>query len=424
MNRNLSNEIIGVYKKYPQIFWLLSETAKQKNFPFTETNWMTVYNTNIKYGFLYQDNHENYFPENITANDSFPITAFSASEVLWNKHLRSTWRFNVTRWDRTENNNISIPVVTAWATHALRIASEIFIDKTDEIIVPNLYWQNYDIIFNKEQFVHYSLFDENQEFNLNALSWLLLGSNQKKVLLLNFPHNPTWYNLSDQELKFLCNELKKSCLWWNSIVVILDNCYEDFCYEQDIIQYSLFERLSNLDKNLIVAKCDSFLKSTFVWWVRIWFLTVWFLWADREVLESIENKIWYQILSKVWNISHLDQVLVDETLNAETFIHEKMKNFHTLQNRYKLIKNLLETEEKYKQHFKYYKFNSAYFFTIKFHTQIAAPVFHSAKPEYQTCMTILSASRIRIAYNWYDFEWMKSLLENIYEICENKKENT
>jgi hypothetical protein len=39
-------------------------------------------------------------------------------------------------------------------------------------------------------------------------------------------------------------------------------------------------------------------------------------------------------------------------------------------------------------------------------------------------MTILSASRIRIAYNWYDFEWMKSLLENIYEICENKKENT
>jgi hypothetical protein len=47
-------------------------------------------------------------------------------------------------------------------------------------------------------------------------------------------------------------------------VVILDNCYEDFCYEQDIIQYSLFERLSNLDKNLIVAKCDSFLKSTFV----------------------------------------------------------------------------------------------------------------------------------------------------------------
>jgi hypothetical protein len=80
-------------------------------------------------------------------------------------------------------------------------------------------------------------------------------------------------------------------------------------------------------------------------------------------------------------------------------MHERMKNFHTLQNRYKKIKNLLQTESKFNNHFKYYKFNAAYFFTIKFHTQIAAPVFHAANPEFQTCMTILSASRIRIAYN-------------------------
>ena len=41
----------------------------------------------------------------------------------------------------------SLPVVTCGVTHALSMAGYMFANETDEIIMADLYWENYDLVF-------------------------------------------------------------------------------------------------------------------------------------------------------------------------------------------------------------------------------------------------------------------------------------
>jgi len=48
---------------------------------------------------------------------------------------------------RSVQKNSVLPVVTCGVTHALSIVGYMFADETDEIIMPDLYWENYDLVF-------------------------------------------------------------------------------------------------------------------------------------------------------------------------------------------------------------------------------------------------------------------------------------
>ena len=48
-----------------------------------------------------------------------------------------------------KGKTFSQPVVTAALTHALSIAGYMFLDPGDEVIIPDLYWDNYELVVHR-----------------------------------------------------------------------------------------------------------------------------------------------------------------------------------------------------------------------------------------------------------------------------------
>ncbi|HOG68585.1 MAG TPA: aminotransferase class I/II-fold pyridoxal phosphate-dependent enzyme [Fibrobacteraceae bacterium] len=62
--------------------------------------------------------------------------------------LREAWKAQIQKkCPSLGNTKISNPVVTAALTHALSCAAYLFLDPGDEIIMPDLYWDNYELVF-------------------------------------------------------------------------------------------------------------------------------------------------------------------------------------------------------------------------------------------------------------------------------------
>ena len=91
---------------------------------------------------------------------------------------------------------ISLPVVTNALTHGISMAGYLFADAGDEVIVPDLFWGNYTLTLTNgcgANMVKFNLF-KNGKFDLEAFEAKLNeGSPGKRILVLNFPNNPTGY---------------------------------------------------------------------------------------------------------------------------------------------------------------------------------------------------------------------------------------
>ena len=100
---------------------------------------------------------------------------------------------------------ISLPVVTCGITHAISIFADVWVDPGDVILLPDMFWGNYNMIFNVRKgarLSNYPLFDTQGGFNSEALAAAIekeSRANSKIVVLLNFPHNPTGYTVSEKE---------------------------------------------------------------------------------------------------------------------------------------------------------------------------------------------------------------------------------
>ena len=79
----------------------------------------------------------------IDSKDAFP---YAPSEGI--KPLRDKWKELI----RAKNpslgaQEISLPVVSCGVTNGLSIVGYMFIEETDDVILADLYWENYDLVF-------------------------------------------------------------------------------------------------------------------------------------------------------------------------------------------------------------------------------------------------------------------------------------
>jgi len=80
----------------------------------------------------------------LDSKDAFP---YAPSEGI--KPLRDKWKELI----RTKNpslgtKEISLPVVTCGVTNGLSMVGYMFVEEADDIIVADLYWENYDLVFS------------------------------------------------------------------------------------------------------------------------------------------------------------------------------------------------------------------------------------------------------------------------------------
>ena len=65
-----------------------------------------------------------------------------------------------------------MPIVTSGVTHALSLVGDLFVDKGDMVLLPDKFWENYELLFGvrfQAQLAIYPFFNAAGGFNVEAL---------------------------------------------------------------------------------------------------------------------------------------------------------------------------------------------------------------------------------------------------------------
>ncbi|MBM4454688.1 MAG: aminotransferase class I/II-fold pyridoxal phosphate-dependent enzyme, partial [Chloroflexi bacterium] len=142
----------------------------------------------------------------IDSKDVFP---YAPSEGI--KPLRDKWKELIKAKNPSlEDQEISVPVVTCGVTNGLSIVGYMFVEETDDIILSDLYWENYDLVFTNAYGAKLKFFNlfKNEQFDINSFRKAVISNSiGKKVVLLNFPNNPSGYTPTREEAKAIANVL-------------------------------------------------------------------------------------------------------------------------------------------------------------------------------------------------------------------------
>ncbi len=320
----------------------LSRIGEEAHFPSsgilaqTAAAFGTEYNATI--GQAFADNGSPLLLPSLKGNVDGDWFLYTSS--YGNKNLRSSWF-----------KEGSLPVVVNGITHGLYIVGQMFLDSEDKLIIPDLMWENYKLVFKHASLETFETFSSGG-FNVAGLRDKLVGTD-KKVVLLNFPNNPTGYTPTDSEVEKIVSVLKEASLRCE-VVVILDDAYAGLVYENGF-KGSLFSKL--VDSNLVVVKIDGITKEMYAWGLRVGFVTYG---GTGLNYKELENKTAGIIRGSISNVCTISQQMALNCLESSSFSLEKEKNYLILKERYFKVKEMIA-----RYSLEALPFNSGYFMCVR-----------------------------------------------------------
>lgn len=351
-----------------------------------------------------------------------PKQAFTYAPSFGRPEIRTAWKEMIARKNPSLSGvEISLPVVTCALTHGLSMAGYLFTDENDTLILPDLYWENYDLAFNLAYGTQLETFPSfvNGGFNVNGLDQLLnKGPIGKKVILLNFPNNPTGYTATEAEGKQLREILVRAAEKGNDIVVIADDAYYGLVYEEGIMKESLFASLAGAHERILAVKLDGPTKEDYVWGFRVGFMTFGVRNGNARLYGALEAKLAGAIRGNISNASNLSQVLL---LNAYAdpgyFSEAKVKN-ETLKRRYLKVREILKKRREFGEVFTALPFNSGYFMCVQVKSGRAEEVRQTLLAKFSTGL-IAQGSLLRIAFSATPIDKLEKLFDNLYQAAKS-----
>jgi aspartate/methionine/tyrosine aminotransferase len=315
--------------------------------------------------------------------------------------LRGLWReMEVKKNPSLKGVKFSNPVVTSALTHGLRIAAELFADKEDELVVPDLFWDNYELIFGEAvgcKVRHFTTFRKGA-FDADSMKKALLAPGAKKLLVLNFPNNPTGYTATLADARRIVSAVKAAAKAGKRVVVILDDAYFGLAYESGLHAESLFAEFAKLDPNVLAVKLDGTTKEDYVWGLRVGFISFAFKGATDAQLKALEDKAAGNVRSGISNASSIGQHLAVAAFSSKSYAKEKAAKFRVLKKRYDAIRRILREHPEYAENFEAMPFNSGYFMCVRPIGVNAEDVRRHLIEKYSTGTIVLSGL-IRLAYS-------------------------
>jgi aspartate/methionine/tyrosine aminotransferase len=432
MNK-IAKELNNILKKEsPVIFSLLSDFGKEIYMPkgiisqSAEAK-LHAYECNATIGMAKEDGGPMYLPSiNKYFNDLTPSEIFPYATPYGLPELRSLWQKKIISENDLGDKNISLPVVTHAMTNGLMLIGDLFIDEGDEIYLPNMLWGNYNLIYKvryKANIINYDFFDSSLKgFSIEALKGALDNCNREKVIILfNFPNNPTGYTPTKEEANAITEIILKLARKGKKILVVVDDAYYGLSFEDNLLEGSIFSRFVGLHPNVVAVKLDGFTKEFYVWGFRIGFITFGNHKQNKEAYQTMETKTAAAIRCSISNCSHPAQSILLKVLSKGTYRQEKEQKFKELKARAKRVKEIAH-DEKYRNLWDVYPFNSGYFMCIRLKDVESNKVRQHALKEYGIGTISIGNSDLRIAFSSVRIEKLGKLFDTLAKSIKELKD--
>ena len=284
--------------------------------------------------------------------------------------LRKKWREEMDVKNPSLKGKLtSLPLVTSGLTHGISTVADMFLNAGDPIIIPDMFWGNYTLIFegrNRASIIKFDFFNDEGRINLAQLDTAIANlQGDKFAVILNFPNNPTGYSPSVKESEEIVSLLEKWADNGKKILAITDDAYFGLFYEDETLKESLFGTFADLHENILAVKVDGATKENFAWGFRLGFLTYASKGLNGEQLDALTQKTMGAIRASISNSSKMAQTLVLNSLPADTYWKEKEEGFKILKARYLKVKEVVASFGS-DSPLKPLPFNSGYFMTFRY----------------------------------------------------------
>jgi len=285
-----------------------------------------------------------------------PAETFPYAPILGLPELRQSWRDWILRKLPDARDTLdacmTLPAVTPGITGGLHVVAKLFVDPGEVVVSPDRLWGNYRNIVEKNiggRIETFPFFADGA-FNIQGMKRKLiatLADQSKALLMLNFPNNPVGYNPPKSRVPAIVEALVEVVEETSkSIVVLVDDAYEGYVYDDDALQTSMFGDLCDVHPGILPIKLDGVSKEFLFYGARVGMLTVGLpsqLDVDRPTLAAeIDNKLSGVIRSTVSNCARPVQTAIVKALaDPETASAERQKVVEILGRRARLLRDEL-----------------------------------------------------------------------------------
>ncbi|MDR1626902.1 MAG: aminotransferase class I/II-fold pyridoxal phosphate-dependent enzyme [Spirochaetia bacterium] len=311
----------------------------------------------------------------------------------------------------------SLPIVVPGLTTGMALAASLFVNPGDTVILPDLYWDNYELIFSEAgqaKYLTFPFFDGRGGINTPALAEVLRenAGAGKIVLILNFPNNPSGYSPTKADARDMRRAVYECAEGGTDILVISDDAYYGLFYEDGIETQSLFAFFASLHERVFAIKVDGSTKEDFVWGFRIAFLTYGGRGLTDKHYEALLNKTNAALRASISNCSRIAQSIMIRAMGQPGYQGQKAAKLGILKKRYLKVRDIL-SKRKAGKALRELPFNSGYFMSFACEG-ISSEKLRQRLLEKGIGAISLQDRLLRVAYESIDESGMEEMFGEIF----------
>ena len=349
-----------------------------------------------------------------------PWQIFSYAPGGGDKELRAIWkREMVAKNPHLEGKRTSMPIVTAGLTHTISLIAQLFVSPGDEIVCPDLYWDNYELVFQDlvgAQMKLFPFYGKDGGFNTEGMKKALMESGGGYArIILNFPNNPTGYTPSAAEAKAIVDAIVEVAESGKKVMVISDDAYFGLFFEEGTEKESLFSYLADAHEDIFAIKGDAATKEEMVWGFRIGFITYASKGFTDAHIDALQKKTLGAIRCTVSNCDRPGQSLIlNAYRNGTHYAEDKEHLFSVIKSRYEAVHRAVE-KHKGETVITPYRFNSGYFMGFSTNGHDAEELRTYLLDKYSIGTINIVGHTLRVAYCSVEEEGLEDLIDKVYK---------
>ena len=348
-----------------------------------------------------------------------PESIYGYAPVLGQQALREVWRTHLLQENPSlSEKTFSLPIITSGMTHGFSLLAELFVNSGDTLILADQMWGNYRLIFQTKSGADIQtcpFFNTTSGFNTHEFRQTLTeATDEKLIVLLNFPHNPTGYAVTRTEAQQIVDAIVARAETGCRILVMIDDAYAGLWYDETVMHESIFGLLLECHPNVVPVKIDGATKEEYAWGLRVAFLT---FGLDATAMQPLEQKISGLIRANTSGASQVSQTLTLTAMNAEGYAEQKQRNYETLKARALKVK-AVASDEQYTRYWDVYPSHAGYFVCLHLKSRNAETVRQRLLAEHGIGIIALGETALRIAYSCLDESDIETVFAEIAGVVE------